>query len=136
MSIVFILILISALSSYIIIVNDQVVHSYDIVVQIEKSLKSFYETEFVIYYVLDFYQKNCKEINLPYKKNFDLCFSPAQKKINFSVELDEYGKDVAILITIFKSDLRKVETVVNCHLYRENDCLIKLKNYQIEKRRD
>jgi hypothetical protein len=102
MGIVLILILISALSSYIIMVNDQIAHSYDIVVQIEKNLKSFYETEFVIYYVLDFCQKNYKKIHLPCSKNFDLCFSPAQKHMNVSVEFDGNKNDISALIVIHR----------------------------------
>jgi len=134
MSIIFILILISVLSSYIIIVNDQVAHSYDIVVQIEKNFKLFYETEFIIYYVLDFYQINYKELELPYSKSFDLYYLPSRKKIKADVLFKQLGKDATLLITIPKTDALQGVTLVKCHLIRELNGLIKIKNCQIEKR--
>lgn len=118
MSIVFILILISAFSSYIIIVNDQVAYSYDIVVQLEKQLKSFYEIESVIYYVLDFYQKNSEEIILPFSKNFELDFSPEHKKMTFVIECNESGKDLDIIIIVFKVGLGKILTRIHCRFLK------------------
>lgn len=133
MSIIFILILISAFSSYIFIVNQQIAHNYDIVLQIEKNLKSFYETEFVIYYVFDFYQKNHKDLNLPYSKDFILDLSSSNKKIPILVEIRESDQDISILISIYKLGLREICSSVQCHLKVEGE-LIKLKCYQIEKR--
>jgi len=135
MSIVFVLILISALSSYIIIVNEQVAHSYDIVVQIEKNFKSFYETEFVIYYILDFYQNNYEEVPLPSVKRFDLYFSPVRKKITADVKFKQSADDIAILITINSAETFNRQTLVSCHLFRDINGQIKFKNYQIEKHR-
>lgn len=114
-------------------VNDQVAHSRDIVVQIEKNLKAFYETEFVIYYVLGFYQNNYKELGLKYCRDFDLYFSPARKKISISTEFSKLENVIKIVIVI-PNNLDNIETIVNCNLMQEDDGLIKFKNYQIEKR--
>lgn len=116
-------------------INDQMAHSYDIVIQIEKHLKSFYQIEFVIYYVLGFYQKNYKEINQHYSKKFELFFSPEEKNLMVSIESVRLDKDISVVITILEANKVNDLVEVYCSFIQEDNGVIRLRNYKVKKKK-
>ena len=110
-------------------------YNYDIVLEVEKNLKSFYEMEFVIYYVIDFYQKNAEELGLPYSGNLNVEFNAIPQEIPVFIEIDKIERDINLSI-IYKKAVQKIQIIVHCHLIKDEDGLIRLKSYEVEKRTD
>lgn len=130
MSVVFLLVLISAFSYYLISVNDQLGYGYDTIVQMEKKLISSYELEFVICYVHSFYRLHYKELVLPYSASFNVLLS-SEKKLSFSVVFAEKEARIEALVSLFADDLLNNQRVVCCN-FEIHDNEVYLRDYSFK----